>query len=173
MKFRKKPIVVDAQQWFPPGDPRHDPKMLTIRKGNSVSTPDYRQKGDIYPFTTIKGMGADNIYFIRTGGPNDNVEVHPGDWIITGIKGEKYPCNPDIFAATYEQADQPSELEDENKELVIAAHSLLRAGEFAKWSDDISEANWGVSALAARTLIENSTYAKSIYAKVGKPENAV
>jgi hypothetical protein len=24
------------------------------------------------------------------------------DWIITGVKGEKYPCKPDIFAATYE-----------------------------------------------------------------------
>lgn len=28
--------------------------------------------------------------------------VSPGDWIITGIKGEKYPCKPDIFHATYE-----------------------------------------------------------------------
>lgn len=26
----------------------------------------------------------------------------PGDWIITGVKGERYPCKPDIFAATYE-----------------------------------------------------------------------
>lgn len=28
-----------------------------------------------------------------------------GDWIITGVKGEKYPCKPDIFAATYEAVD--------------------------------------------------------------------
>lgn len=28
--------------------------------------------------------------------------VCPGDWIITGIKGERYPCKPDVFAATYE-----------------------------------------------------------------------
>ena len=28
-----------------------------------------------------------------------------GDWIITGIKGEVYPCKPDIFAATYEPVD--------------------------------------------------------------------
>ena len=26
----------------------------------------------------------------------------PGDWIITGVKGERYPCKPDIFEATYE-----------------------------------------------------------------------
>lgn len=29
-------------------------------------------------------------------------EVSDGDWVITGVKGEKYPCKPDIFAATYE-----------------------------------------------------------------------
>lgn len=28
--------------------------------------------------------------------------VSPGDWVITGVKGEKYPCKPDIFEATYE-----------------------------------------------------------------------
>lgn len=28
--------------------------------------------------------------------------ANPGDWIITGVKGEKYPCKPDIFEATYE-----------------------------------------------------------------------
>ena len=29
----------------------------------------------------------------------------PGDWIITGVKGERYPCKPDIFEATYEPVD--------------------------------------------------------------------
>lgn len=32
------------------------------------------------------------------------LKASPGDWIITGVKGEKYPCKPDIFAATYEPA---------------------------------------------------------------------
>lgn len=105
-KFRKKPVVVDAQQWWPPGDPRHDPAMLSRRKGNQVNPPDYRQSGDLYCFAegASPGYGGD-IYFIRTGGPNDNVQVHPGDWIITGVKGEKYPCKPDIFVATYEPAE--------------------------------------------------------------------
>lgn len=31
-------------------------------------------------------------------------EVTPGDWIITGVNGEQYPCKPDIFAKTYEPA---------------------------------------------------------------------
>lgn len=32
--------------------------------------------------------------------------ANPGDWIITGIKGERYPCKPDIFAATYEPVEE-------------------------------------------------------------------
>lgn len=31
--------------------------------------------------------------------------VCPGDWIITGVKGENYPCKPDIFETTYERAE--------------------------------------------------------------------
>lgn len=103
-KFRKKPVVVDAQQWWPPGDLRHDPSMLIHRKGNQVDPPDYRQSGDLWQFSTIRGMG-DDVFMIRTGGSNSDVQVHPGDWIITGIKGEKYPCKPDIFAATYEPVE--------------------------------------------------------------------
>jgi len=33
----------------------------------------------------------------------------PGDYVITGVKGEKYPCKPDIFEATYEDADGETE----------------------------------------------------------------
>lgn len=35
------------------------------------------------------------------------MSVAPGDWIITGVKGEKYPCKPDIFEATYERVHAP------------------------------------------------------------------
>lgn len=34
--------------------------------------------------------------------------VSPGDWIIKGVAGEFYPCKPDIFASTYEQAPEPT-----------------------------------------------------------------
>lgn len=33
--------------------------------------------------------------------------ANPGDWIITGVKGERYPCKPDIFEATYEPIEEP------------------------------------------------------------------
>lgn len=54
------------------------------------------------------------------------------------------------------------DLREENKELVVALYSILRSSQNAKFADDISEADYGVSALAARKLIEASTYAKSI-----------
>lgn len=80
--YRKKPVVVQAVQWHQHGD--HDavaspPKALL---GGDVS--------EVYGFI-----------YTREGGHI----VSPGDWIITGVKGEHYPCKPDIFAATYEPAD--------------------------------------------------------------------
>jgi hypothetical protein len=34
------------------------------------------------------------------------MRADPGDWIITGVQGEQYPCKPDIFEQTYEPADE-------------------------------------------------------------------
>ena len=60
MKYRKKPIIVDAFQT--------DQKITIV---------------------TLEGA----------------MQANPGDWIITGVHGERYPCKPDIFAETYEPAD--------------------------------------------------------------------
>jgi hypothetical protein len=70
MKYRKKPVVIEATQWFKMGD---HPAV-----GQNGAT-----KGIIQ---TLEGL----------------MTVTPGDWIITGVKGEHYPCKPDIFAMTYE-----------------------------------------------------------------------
>jgi len=37
------------------------------------------------------------------------MQANPGDWVITGVKGEQYPCKPDIFEATYELVEEVSE----------------------------------------------------------------
>ncbi len=83
-KFRKKPVVIEASQWFKQGD--HP--AVTVR-------PNYDNYLD-------GGMG-----WIETlEGGNDGAQVvTPGDWIITGVRGEHYPCKPDIFAATYEPVE--------------------------------------------------------------------
>ena len=33
------------------------------------------------------------------------LKASPGDWIITGVRGEQYPCKPDVFEKTYERVD--------------------------------------------------------------------
>lgn len=53
--------------------------------------------------------GLSDAYYIET--PEGRMKANPGDWIIKGIKGEFYPCKPDIFEATYEAvAPEPAVL---------------------------------------------------------------
>jgi hypothetical protein len=85
MKFRKKPVVIEATPWFKMGD---HPAVELI--------PEYLANG---------GRG-EAVPAIKTLEGLHRVTV--GDWIITGVKGEHYPCKPDIFAATYELADDAS-----------------------------------------------------------------
>ena len=73
MKYRKKPVVIEATQWCKMGD---HPAV-----GQNGAT-----KGIIQ---TLEGP----------------MTVTPGDYIITGVKGEHYPCKPDIFEMTYEVAE--------------------------------------------------------------------
>lgn len=90
-KYRKKPVVIEATQWFKDGD---HPNVFA-----SVKRPD----GVVFQHNQIcedGGQGYVHTFSIRT--LEGNHEVAPGDWIITGVKGEQYPCKPDIFDATYE-----------------------------------------------------------------------
>lgn len=61
MKFRKKPVVIEAYRTMVPQD-----------------------------IQTLEGV----------------MHANAGDWIITGVKGECYPCKPDIFEATYEAVEE-------------------------------------------------------------------
>jgi hypothetical protein len=81
-KYRKKPVVIEAEQFFPENEPW---PAGVVAIGLSLE----------------EGGGAKQNYQIQTlEGP---FVVTPGDWIITGVKGEKYPCKPDIFEATYDE----------------------------------------------------------------------
>lgn len=109
-KFRKKPIVIDATQWLKNGD--HPEDAVGEQIPDPTGGPDYtRQEGagvrffrrpDVSGQATCAHCGG----FMHEHGWIDTLEgghiVCPGDWIITGVKGEVYPCKPDIFAATYE-----------------------------------------------------------------------
>ena len=56
------------------------------------------------PHGTLREPGATETYIDTLEG---RMTVSVGDWVIRGVKGEFYPCKPDIFAATYEPADEP------------------------------------------------------------------
>ena len=86
MEYRKKPVVIEATQWWGFRDGPHNlgvvpyiPKAICCKKC-SLS------------------LGVHGWIDTLEGGHI----VCPKDWIITGVKGEKYPCKPDIFEMTYE-----------------------------------------------------------------------
>ena len=98
-KFRKKPVVIEAfQMTFERRKSNADwPKWLHI----AWNTPQ-TEAGAVFPSRYPDSDGEDEL-MIRTLEGNHLVSF--GDWIIQGVKGELYPCKPDIFEATYEPAD--------------------------------------------------------------------
>jgi hypothetical protein len=93
MKFRKKPVVIEAAQWFKHGD--HPAVYPAVSKGVETW------------YAEQVGVDSADLGMIDTlEGPH---YVIPGDWIITGVKGEHYPCKPDIFEMTYERVEERTE----------------------------------------------------------------
>lgn len=84
MKYRKRPLVIDAYRWD--GQPS---KLMAWVVGFDSS------------YVALRFVGDG-----RVGIPTLEGEMlaQAGDWIIRGVKGEFYPCKPDIFAETYEPA---------------------------------------------------------------------
>lgn len=86
-QFRKKPVVIEAIQY-----------------GGLYSAGEMTGEwGHPFVEATVFGEGAMSIKTLE-----GILLVSEGDWIIKGIKGEFYPCKPDIFAATYD-AVEPAE----------------------------------------------------------------
>lgn len=101
MKVRKKPVVVEAHLWFRNGDHPED-RVDGEREGRVVRY--YRHPS--HPGDTLCEVCA--MPLARHGWIDTMEQGHrvcPGDWIITGVKGERYPCKPDIFEQTYERVE--------------------------------------------------------------------
>lgn len=99
-KYRKKPVEVEAIQWFKNGDhPADDLSGDGYKQGELVR---YYRDPSVTGVSIHSRCGAR----FHDHGWIDTLEgghmVCVGDWIITGIQGEHYPCKPDIFAETYE-----------------------------------------------------------------------
>jgi hypothetical protein len=97
-EFRKKAIVIKATQWFKNGDHPLDACDGSENEGEVVRR--YNHPEDLGSRACNKcGRKMFSHGWIDT--PEGGAIVCPGDWIITGIKGEMYPCKPNIFAITY------------------------------------------------------------------------
>ena len=99
MKYRKKSVVIDAFQYD--GD--------LMGSNGEYYVPQWAveafDSGRIY-FDSLQYEGAPCELFIRTLEGRHHVSV--GDYIIQGVKGELYPCKPDIFERDYELAEDKS-----------------------------------------------------------------
>ena len=102
MKFRKKPVVIEAFQ------------LTTAAKESNVDWPewlnaawqkDFKEPGAFYRLSTA--------FLIHT--LEGSMVVNTDDWIIRGVKGELYPCKPDIFEATYEAVIAAAETREKGK----------------------------------------------------------
>lgn len=89
-QFRKRPVVVEAVQWT------NDTRGVSL---NAV----WRMKD------SLGDDGRSHITFAADGSPallvktlEGDMRAEVGDWVIKGVKGEFYPCKPDVFASTYE-----------------------------------------------------------------------
>lgn len=78
MKYKKKPVIVDAVQF----------------DGDNIF---------VHP-AICRAPGENQPAFIDT--LEGRHIVSPGDYVITGVKGEAYPCKPDIFEMTYEKVEE-------------------------------------------------------------------
>lgn len=90
MKYRKKPVVIEAFKWTGGPDQEEDPVWI------------------------VEAITRGDVWFANIGTPNvqcciktleGTMTASVGDYIIRGVKGELYPCKPEIFRATYDLAE--------------------------------------------------------------------
>ena len=86
-RFRKKPVVIEAVQWT--GRNLDELKTFTNSQFDTVdpedAVDDPQITAEVWDFLHATWVG-----------------VKTGDWVIKGVKGEFYPCDPDVFESTYE-----------------------------------------------------------------------
>lgn len=88
-RFRKKPVVISAWQWWGDFHGPEGPMQPYCLDGPTDGLCEVCQELDY-----VHGW---------IGTLEGGHRVCKGDWIITGVHGERYPCKPDIFAETYEE----------------------------------------------------------------------
>ena len=91
IKYRKKPVVIEAWRWDGTPDGATPIIDWILSVGDRTARYDDADEPAVLLIHTLEGT----------------MQADPGDFIICGVQGEFYPCKPDIFAATYEVVEGP------------------------------------------------------------------
>lgn len=86
--FRKKPVVIEAIQWTNDADGDSLKAILALGRDNGRVT-----------------FAADGTADLIIDTLEGDMRARVGDWIIRGVKGELYPCKPDVFVMTHEPVE--------------------------------------------------------------------
>lgn len=86
MKFRKKPVVIEA---------------MLVPEAHDLDS-----RAELYHFLGANDWSVNADGGIKIATLEGVMTANIGDWIIRGVKNEMYPCKPDIFTATYESVEQ-------------------------------------------------------------------
>lgn len=84
-RWRKKPVEVEAVRWA--GDNWSEVYDWIMKHGPDMQDPGIHRRGHEITISTLEGEMTASV----------------GDWIIKGVKGEFYPCKPDVFETSYEE----------------------------------------------------------------------
>lgn len=96
-RFQKVPVIIQAVRWVP-GDDKTQSDM------SSLFNFPLRNWNHVQPLNQPVIVAPDDTLRIKT--LEGTMVAKPGDWVIKGVKGEFYPCKPDIFAETYVEVSE-------------------------------------------------------------------
>lgn len=103
MKFIKKPVVIDAIQFTK----EMAEGKAELPDGVVFCSRILNSNQEFYPTHKYNNFQYCHKHIIET--LEGVMRVQVGDWVITGVNGERYPCKPDIFEKTYEVFESPKQ----------------------------------------------------------------
>ena len=157
-------------------------KKAVIIHATQLINNNFRSLDDI-PISVVSswraGTDAEGFYVIIPTLEGE-LKARNNDWIIRGVKGEYYPCKPDIFALTYEETtDETDKVKADNSDkdfnglLKVGKGTFGMAIEAAKQGFKVARTGWNGSGMFAYIVPANSYPAQTGVAKEHFGENAM
>lgn len=151
MRYRKKPVIIEAIKWTGENDREMFDFLANNKRCNEYMTAEeesfYIDHGKVKGGLVIKTLEGEHIASI-------------GDYIIKGVKGEFYPCKPDIFEQTYEavedgkcSSDEPDEYGGRYKYLTPFENLSDRLKSIVRALDTVYTKEWNYASREKRNLM--------------------